>query len=365
MRVAPKIVLTEEQRDALTSCSRGRCTSVRLAQRARIVLLAADDYENQEIAEELGVSRLTVARWRSRFAKSGLAGIEKDLPRGGCGSTKRKELESVIVSKTTQEKPLNATHWSTRSLARAIGTTQTMVQRVWRANGLKPHLIRSFKLSNDPRFEEKLVDVVGLYLDPPENALVLSADEKSQCQALDRTQPSLPMVKGRCGTLTHDYKRNGTTTIFAAIEMAQGRVIATCMKRHRHQEWIKFLELIDESTQPELELHVIADNYATHKHPKVKRWLARHPRFHMHFTPTSSSWLNVIERFFRDLTDKRLRRGIFPSVPQLIEAICNYVEGHNADPRPVVWTKTAQEILAKVGRAKIALIRAQQAASHH
>lgn len=365
MRVAPKIVLTEEQRDTLTSFSRGRCTSVRLAQRARIVLLAADDYENQEIAEELGVTRLTVSRWRSRFAKSGLAGIEKDLPRGGCGSTKRKELESVIVAKTTQEKPLNATHWSTRSLARAIGTTQTMVQRVWRANGLKPHLIRNFKLSNDPRFEEKLVDVVGLYLDPPENALVLSADEKSQCQALDRTQPSLPLVKGRCGTLTHDYKRNGTTTIFAAIEMAQGRVIATCMKRHRHQEWIKFLELIDESTPPELELHVIADNYATHKHPKVKRWLARHPRFHMHFTPTSSSWLNVIERFFRDLTGKRLRRGIFPSVPQLIEAICNYVEGHNADPRPVVWTKTAQEILAKVGRARIALIRAQQAASHH
>ena len=365
MRVAPKIVLTEEQREGLARWSRGRRTSVRLAQRARIVLLAAEDYENQEIAADLDVTKRTVGRWRSRFAKSGLAGIERDLPRGGCGSTKRKELESLIVEKTTQEKPLNATHWSTRSLAREIGTTQSMVQRVWKANGLKPHLVRSFKLSNDPRFEEKLVDVVGLYLDPPENALVFSADEKSQCQALDRTQPSLPMIKGRCGTLTHDYKRNGTTTLFAAMEMAQGRVIATCMKRHRHQEWIKFLELIDENTPLELEVHVIADNYATHKHPKVKRWLARHPRFHMHFTPTSSSWLNVIERFFRELTDKRLRRGAFPSVRQLIQAILAYIEAHNDDPRPFVWTKTAQEIIAKVGRAKVALIRAQQIASDH
>lgn len=365
MRVAPKIVLTERQREALESCSRSRLSPVRVAQRARIVLLSAEGLENQEIAEELSVEPRTVSRWRRRFAQSGLAGIERDLPRAGCGSTKRKAIESLIVEKTTQEKPPNATHWSTRSLARELGTTQTMVHRVWRANGLKPHLVRSFKLSNDARFEEKLKDVVGLYLDPPENALVFSADEKSQCQALDRTQPSLPMVKGRCGTLTHDYKRNGTTTLFAAIEMAQGRVIATCMKRHRHQEWIRFLELIDESTSPELELHVIADNYATHKHPKVKRWLARHPRFHMHFTPTSSSWLNVIERFFRDLTDKRLRRGTFPSVRRLTEAILAYIEAHNEDPRPVVWTKTAQEIIAKVGRAKIALIKAQQADSHH
>jgi transposase len=365
MRVAPRIELTQDERETLTKWSRGRSTQVRRAQRAKIVLLAAEGRENQDIAAELGVTRRTVGRWRTRFAKSRIAGIEKDLPRGGRTPTKRRKLESLIVAKTTQETPANATHWSTRTLAREIGTTQAMVQRVWKANGLRPHLVHGFKLSNDPRFEEKLVDVVGLYLDPPENALVISADEKSQCQALDRTQPSLPLVPGRCGTMTHDYKRNGTTTLFAAMEMTQGRVIATCMKRHRHQEWIKFLKLIDESTPPELDLHVIADNYATHKHEKVRRWLERRPRFHVHFTPTSGSWLNVIERFFRDLTDKRLRRGAFKSVDQLVEAILAYVDGHNDDPSPIVWTKTAEQIIAKVGRARLALIKAQQRASDH
>jgi transposase len=365
MRIAPKIGLDEEQRGTLVRWSRGRRTSVRLAERARIVLLAAQGRENLEIAAELGVTPRTAGRWRTRFAKSGLAGIEKDLPRGGRTPTKRRAIEPLIVTKTTQETPANATHWSTRTLARALGTNQAMVHRVWRANGLKPHLTSGFKVSNDPRFEEKLVDVVGLYLDPPENALVISADEKSQCQALDRTQPGLPLVPGRCGTMTHDYKRNGTTTLFAAMEMAHGKVIATCMKRHRHQEWIKFLKLIDEQTPKDLDLHVIADNYATHKHEKVRKWLARHPRFHVHFTPTSGSWLNVIERFFRDLTDKRLRRGVFKSVEQLVEAILAYVDGHNGEPRALVWTKTAEHIIAKVGRAKLALIKAQQRASDH
>ena len=256
---------------------------------------------------------------------------------------------------TTQETPANATHWSTRLLAKELGTTQSLVCRVWAANGLKPHLERTFKVSSDPEFESKLIDVVGLYLNPPTNALVLSADEKSQVKALDRTQPTLPLVKGRCGTKTHDYIRNGTTTLFAAIELGHGEVIAKCMPRHRHQEWIKFLQLIDASTPPELDLHLIADNYATHKHPKVKAWLKKHPRFHMHFTPTSSSWLNVIENFFSRLTGKRLRRGVFRSVKQLIDAIMAYVEAHNDEPKPIVWTATVQSILDKVGRARAAL----------
>src|SRR5215831_7031365 len=316
MRIALTITLTDGEREKLRQLARSRTTQVRLAQRARLVLLAAEGQQNKDIALELGMTRRSVSLWRSRFAEKRLLGIEKDLPRGGRKPTLRRRVEALIIRKTTQHKPTNATHWSTRTLAEEMGVSQSMVQRVWRANGLKPHLVCTFKISNDPLFEEKLVDVVGLYLDPPQNALVISADEKSQIQALDRTQPSLPFVRGRCGTMTHDYKRHGTTTLFAAIEMVCGRVIATCMKRHRHQEWIKFLALIDQQTPPELELHVILDNYATHKHPKVRAWLKRHPRFHMHFTPTSSSWLNIIERFFRDLTDKRLRRGAFRSVDQ-------------------------------------------------
>ena len=264
-------------------------------------------------------------------------------------------MESKIIRKTTQETPENATHWSTRTLAQELGVTQSMVHRVWKANGLKPHLVRTFKLSRDPHFEEKLIDVVGLYLNPPEKALVISADEKSQIQALDRTQPSLPLIPGRCGTMTHDYKRNGTTTLFAAIDMLQGKVIASCMPRHRHQEWIKFLKQIDRETPADLALHLIVDNYATHKHPKVLSWLKRHKRFHVHFIPTSSSWLNVIERFFRDLDEKRVHRGVFRSVPQLIDAVMSYIDQHNSDPKPFTWRKTAEEIIEKVGRARIAL----------
>jgi transposase len=339
----------------LNKLARSRTASTRHCARARIVLLAAEGFSNADIASELGVKPHTVGCWRNRFAEHRLDGIEKDEPRGGRLPRERERIQSEIIRKTTQESPANATHWSTRTLAKELGITQAMVHRVWKANGLKPHLVRTFKVSNDPRFEEKLIDVVGLYLNPPEKALVLSADEKSQVQALDRTQPSLPIVPGRCGTMTHDYKRNGTTTLFAAIDMLKGNVISRCMARHRHQEWIKFLKQIDDETPSDLDLHLIVDNYATHKHPKVLGWLQRHKRFHIHFIPTSSSWLNVIERFFRDLTDKRLRRGTFGGVPELIAAIHGYIDEHNDDPKPFVWRKTVQEILAKVRRARATL----------
>ncbi len=361
MRVAPTITLTQRERETLLRWRRGRKTAVRQRDRARIILLAADGKSNDAIAAELGVKPHTVGRWRTRFAELGLAGIAKDLPRGGRSRRVREGVQSEIIRKTTQETPRNATHWSTRSLAAELGINQSMVHRVWKANGLKPHLVRTFKVSRDPHFEEKLIDVVGLYLNPPEKALVISADEKSQVQALDRTQPSLPMIPGRCGTMTHDYKRNGTTTLFAAIEMTQGKVISRCMARHRHQEWIKFLKHIDAETPQDLDLHLIVDNYATHKHPKVKAWLKRHKRFHMHFIPTSSSWLNVIEGFFRNLDHKRLRRGVFRSVPELVNAINAYIDQHNEDPRPIVWTKTADQIIEKVGRARLALDNAPTA----
>lgn len=355
MRVAPRIELSAEQRKILERWSRARRMPFRLMQRAQMILLAAQGRQNKEIAVALGVMERTVGRWRTRFAQSGLEGIRKDLPRGGRRPTARLEHETEIIRKTTQETPENATHWSSRLLAAELGVSPSMVLRVWRANGLKPHLVHTFKISNDPHFEEKLLDVVGLYLNPPEHALVLSADEKSQIQALDRTQPGLPIKKGRCGTMTHDYKRNGTTTLFAAIEMAQGQVISTCMKRHRHQEWLKFLDLIDKKTPPELDVHLVIDNYATHKHPKVKAWFKRHPRFHYHFTPTSSSWLNVVEGFFRQLTHKRLKRGVFRSVAELEQAIHEFIDAHNRDPKPFVWTATAEQIIEKVGRARLAL----------
>jgi transposase len=324
-----------------------------------VVLAAVEGKTHAAIARELSTDPGLVGRWRRRFADEGLAGIEKDAPRGGRPATARGQLAGRIVEWTTQRKPKNATHWSTRTLAAELGTNRAMVNRVWRAHGLKPHLTRSFKLSNDRRFLEKLSDVVGLYLNPPEHALVLCVDEKSQIQALDRTQPGLPLKKGRCGTMTHDYKRNGTTTLFAALNVAEGKLIGTCMPRHRHQEWIKFLKQIDQQTPAGLDLHLIADNYATHKHPKVKNWLKRHPRFHIHFIPTSSSWLNWVERWFREITDKRLRRGVFHSVPQLIGAITDYIQGHNERPTPLVWTASVEKILEKVDRARKALDKAQ------
>lgn len=352
MRVAKAITLTDAERVTLTKWARGRSTPTRLVQRAKIILAAAEGRENKDIALELGCTRRTVGTWRTRFVNERLAGIEHDAPRGGRTPAQRARFEGEIIRKTTQETPPNATQWSTRSLAKALGCDDTLVQRVWRDNGLKPHRTKGFKVSNDPRFAEKLVDIVGLYLDPPEHALVLSCDEKSQIQALDRTQKSLPLFPGRLKTLTHDYKRNGTTTLFAAIELAEGKIISDCLPRHRHQEWIQFLKQIDAETPPELDLHLIVDNYATHKHPKVMSWLKRHPRFHLHFTPTSSSWLNVIERWFRDLTQNRIRNGVFRSVAELEQAIRDYIEHHNAHPKSFVWTKKAEDILLKVARAR-------------
>ncbi|WP_339749840.1 IS630 family transposase [uncultured Rubinisphaera sp.] len=355
MRVAKSIVLSEAERVQLTKWSRGRSTPTRLVQRAKIVLLAVEGTENKDIASQLQCTRRTVSRWRNRFAQLRLSGIEKDAPRAGRKPSVRAKKEAEIVRKTTQETPPGATHWSTRTMAKAVGVSRATVQRVWRDNGLKPHRTKTFKVSNDPKFAEKLVDVVGLYLNPPEHALVLSCDEKSQIQALDRTQKSLPMFPGRLGTMTHDYKRHGTTTLFAALSVTDGTLITQCQQRHRHQEWIKFLETIDRETVPEFDLHLIVDNYATHKHPKVQRWLTRHPRFHVHFIPTSSSWLNVIERVFSELTSKRLKRGTFRSVEQLETAIEEWVELHNENPRGINWKKTADQILEKVTRAKAAL----------
>ena len=355
MRRAVEIELTEEERATLLKWSRGKRTQARVVVRAKIVLAAADGKLNKQIAEELGVSQPTVGKWRNRFSGQRLPGIEKDLPRGGRKPSVRSKLEAEIIRKTTQELPPNATQWSVRKMAKAVGVSKATVQRVWRDNGLKPHLVRTFKVSNDKQFAEKLVDVVGLYLNPPERALVFSCDEKSQIQALDRTQKSLPMFPGRKKTLTHDYKRNGTTTLFAAIELAEGKIIAECMQRHRHQEWLKFLKKIDAETPPDLDLHLIVDNYCTHKHAKVKAWLKRNPRFHIHFIPTSSSWLNVIERWFGKITQDRIRNGVFRSVEELVEAIMSYVEAHNANPTTFVWTKSAEEILNKTRRARAAL----------
>lgn len=359
MRRAPQITLSEEQRTVLQRWARGRTTPARLVRRAQIVLRAAEGQANLQIAAELGVERTIVGRWRRRFSERGLAGIEKDAPRGGRKPTVRDRVARRIIEVTTQQRPASATHWSTNSLAKYLGVSPSMVWRVWRANGLKPHLARTFKVSNDPRFVEKVIDIVGLYLNPPENALVYCVDEKSQIQALDRTQPGLPLKKGRCGTMTHDYQRNGTTTLFAALELARGKLIGECRSRHRHQEWLKFLKRIDAETPAELGVHLILDNYATHKHPKVLRWLGRHPRFHLHFTPTSSSWLNLVERWFREITDKRIRRGVFRSVKELVAAIEAYIAAHNADPHAFVWTAQAEKIFEKVRRARAVLDKMQ------
>ncbi len=359
MRVAPHITLTDEERLTLQRWARGRTTPLRLVRRGQIVLLAAEGRQNLEIAAQLGIERTIVGRWRRRFVEKRLAGLEKDAPRGGRPADVA--LARRIVEYTTRRKPPNATHWSTATLAKALGTSPSTVSRVWRANGLKPHQLRTFKVSNDPRFVEKLIDVVGLYLNPPERALVFCVDERSQIQALDRTQPGLPRKKGRCGTMTHDCKRNGTTTLFAALNEAEGKLIGTRMPRHRHQEFIKFLRLIDRQTPGDLHLRLIVDNYATHKHPKVQSWLRRPPRFHLHFMPTRSSWLNMVERWFREITDKRIRRGVFRSVKELVAAIEDCVAKHNADPQSFTWTAKADAILTKVRRARTVLDKMQTA----
>ena len=347
--------MTVEERASLTKWARGRSPPTRLVLRAKIVLAAADGQRNDEIAAGRGCTRRTVGTWRNRFAADRRAGIERDAPRSGRTPSVRAAKEADVIAKTTRETPAHATQWSVRTMARAAGVSKATVQRLWRDNGRKPHRVKSFKVSNDPRFAEKLVDVVGLYLDPPENALVLSCDEKSPIPALDRTQKSLPLFPGRRKTLTHDDKRNGTTTLFAAIELTQGQIIAECLPQHRHQEGIKFLKKIDAETPPNLDLHLIIDNYATHKPPNVVKWLKRPRRFHSHFTPTSSSWLNVIERGFRDITPDRIRNGVFRSVAELEQAIHEYIAHHNTHPRTFVWTKKAEDILAKVARARSAL----------
>jgi transposase len=358
MRVAPMIQLSAEEEQKLTRLARSNTTSVRLA---RIVLLAAAGLDNQAIAAQINIGRVQVGRWRERYAQGGLAAIEHDLPRGG---RPPKVDAAEIVRRTTQTLPAAATQWSTRTLARDMGVSDTSVLRIWRAHGLKPHLVRGFKVSRDPKFVEKLEDIVGLYMSPPDHALVLCCDEKSQVQALDRTQPGLPLKKGRAATLTHDYKRNGTTTLFAALNILDGQVIGQCQQRHTHAEWLKFLKKIDRETPKTKTLHLIADNYATHKHPTVQKWLAKHPRFTMHFTPTSASWLNMVERFFRDITTERLRRGVFTSVPELVTAIDEYIAHHNTNPKPFIWTKTARDILQKVIRANSRLSSKQNEALH-
>jgi transposase len=359
MRVATSIELTREQRQQLQAAARSRSLPVRMVERAQIILLAAAGLRNDQIAQRMSISRFKVSRWRERYAQQGWAGIEKDAPRPGRPAATTPETVDRIVHMTTQEKPRQATHWSTRTLASAVGVSPSTVRRVWRAHGLKPHRLKTFKVSNDPFFAEKLEDIVGLYLNPPEHAVVLSIDEKSQIQALDRTQPGLPLKPGRLQTMTHDYKRNGTTTLFAALNTLDGRIIGKCMDRHTHREWLRFLQLLDAKTPAEKTLQVIADNYATHKHPKVQRWLQRHPRVQMHFTPTSASWLNMIERFFRDLTGKRIRRGVFRSVPELIDAIETYIAHHNEHPKPFIWTSKASDILEKVKRSRVALHKLQ------
>jgi transposase len=361
MRVARPVTLDAEQRRVLEEQARARSLPARIVERARIVLRAAAAWQDKQIAAELGITPEKAARWRKRFLDRGLPGLEKDAPRPGRPRLITAAKVKQVINKTTRERPPAATHWSTRTMAAAVGLSEASVRRIWRAHGLKPHLVKTFKVSNDPEFAEKLEAIVGLYLNPPEHAIVLCADEKSQIQALDRTQPGLPLKKGRCGTMTHDYKRNGTATLFAALNTLDGTVISMCDERHRHQEWLKFLRVIDDVTPAERQIHLIADNYATHKHAKVQRWLARHPRFHVHFTPTGSSWLNMVERFFRDLTQKRLRRGVFRDVEELIMEIGAYIDQHNENPKPFIWTARAADILEKVKRARATLNNRQSA----
>lgn len=355
MNISEQIILSPQEETTINLWARGKSFPLRLVQRANIIKLAAEGIYSHNISNRLGLSRPTVQLWRQRFLSFRCAGLEKDAPRPGrLPQISIKKIKTVVEA-TIQTTPPHATHWSTRLMAQAQGISEATVRRIWKQHNLKPHLVKTFKISRDKHFVEKLYDVVGLYMNPPVKSLVLCVDEKSQIQALDRTQPGLPMKKGRCGTMTHDYKRNGTTTLFAALNMLDGKVIGDCMPRHRHQEFIRFLNKIENETSPELDLHLIVDNYGTHKHPRVESWLKRHPRFHLHFIPTSSSWLNMVERWFREITDKRIRRGSFESVSVLITAIKDYMENHNQNPKVFVWTASAEHILAKVAKCKEAL----------
>jgi len=353
---AERLLMSSEQKRQLEAWVRAPSTPQKVVLRSRICLLAQEGQSNCQIAQQLHTSRPTVILWRKRFQEAGVAGLEHEPARAPHVNRLEETLIKRIVETTLQTTPPEATHWSTRALGRHLGVSHMTVARVWDRHGLQPHRVRTFKLSRDKAFVEKLTDVVGLYLNPPDKALVFCVDEKSQIQALDRTQPGLPLKKGRCGTMTHDYVRHGTTTLFAALNVLEGTVIGECFSRHRHEEFLKFLRQIDRQTPAGYDLHLIVDNYATHKHPGVKQWIEKHPRFHLHFTPTSSSWLNLVERWFAEITRKRIRRGAFRSVSDLVEAIHSYIALNNADPKPFHWTKSAEEILEKVGRCKAASV---------
>ena len=347
--------MTAEQRAELETLARSTSRPYGEVRHAKALLLAADGVPNSQIAERVGVGRGSVLAWRSRFEAGGVERIGKVAKGRGRKRSISQETIEMVVHDTLHSTPPAETHWSCRSMAAHAGISKATVQKIWSSRGIKPHLVRTFKLSNDPRFEAKLVDVVGLYLDPPERAVVLCVDEKSQIQALDRSQPSLPMKKGRGGTMTHDYKRHGTTTLFAALDAATGKVTGLCLSRHRHKEFLVFLKVIDGQVPTGVEVHLVLDNYGTHNHPNVQAWLAKHPRFHLHFTPTSSSWLNLVERWFRELTERAIRRGVFPSVDHLIAAIDDYLDAHNVDPKPFTWTASAASIIEKVERGRVAL----------
>ncbi|MBI5024381.1 MAG: IS630 family transposase [Candidatus Omnitrophica bacterium] len=352
MRIAEPISLSVEERSTLNTWTTSRSLPFRVVQRAQIICMAADGVLSQDIAQKLRVSRPTVQLWRQRFLALRLSGLEKDAPRRGRIPRISQRKITAVVEATLHTTPVNATHWSTRTMAKVQGLSEATIRRIWQRHNLKPHLIETFKLSRDKQFVEKLHDVVGLYLNPPDKALVLCVDEKSQIQALDRTRPSTPLRPGIPARQTHDYTRHGTTTLFAALSMLDGKVIGDCMPRHRHQEFIRFLQIIDVKTPIELDLHLIVDNYGTHKHPRVQSWLKRHPRFHLHFIPTSSSWLNMIERWFGEITSKRIRRGSFKGVPDLITAIMQYIETHNQNPQVFVWSASVDKIMAKISKCK-------------
>jgi transposase len=352
MRTAESIVLSPEEQATLNSWAIGRSFPFRLVQRARIIRMAASGVLSQDIAKELRLSRPTVQLWRQRFLSLRLRGLEKDAPRPGRKPRITQRKINAVIEATLHTLPPNATHWSSRSMAQAAGLSQSAITRIWKQHNLKPHLVETFKLSRDKQFVEKLHDIVGLYLNPPDKALVLCVDEKSQIQALDRIQPLLPLRPGIPARQTYDYMRHGTTTLFAALNMLDGKVIGDCMPRHRHQEFIRFLQIINVKTPADLDLHLIVDNYGAHKHPRVQSWLKRHPRFHLHFTPTSSSWLNMVERWFREITDKRIRRGSFRNVPVLIAAIKQYIETHNQNPRVFIWSASVETIMSKISKCK-------------
>jgi transposase len=345
------IYVSSFNRAQLSALIGARNTPSKVVWRAKIVLATADGHGTNEIMRRTGKSKPCVWRWQERYVAEGIDGLLRDKTRPPGKKPLPAAVKRKVLTKTASETPPNATHWSRASMAAEMGISSSSVGRIWTEAGLKPHLVRRFKISNDPQFEEKVTDVVGLYMNPPDRALVLCVDEKSQIQALDRTQPGLPLKKGRAGTMTHDYKRHGTTTLFAALDLKSGIVIGECQPRHRAKEFIRFLKRIDRCVKKHLDIHLVLDNYGTHKTPEVKAWLAKHRRFKLHFTPTSASWLNLVERFFAEITTKRIRRGIFRSVAELKEAIHDYLDRHNADPKPFVWTKTADVILEKERRA--------------